>query len=92
MKCRVRFHPLVEHDLEATTEWIIDYAGINVAARKLSEIEELPKAENQADKETAHRIQTLREHLREIHEQEKQEERDLPLTARLAKLWKRVEY
>jgi plasmid stabilization system protein ParE len=36
---RVRFHPLVARDLDAITQWIIDYAGPEVAARKLSEIE-----------------------------------------------------
>lgn len=40
MKYRIRFHPLVEQDLDAITEWIIDYAGVDVAARKISEIEE----------------------------------------------------
>ena len=59
---------------------------------KLAAIEEMPKVVNQADRETAQRIQTLREHLREIHEQEKQEEREASITTRLAKLWKRVEY
>ncbi len=59
---------------------------------KLADVNELPKSENQADKETAHRIQTLREHLREIHEQEKSEEKEATLATRLAKLWKRVEY
>ncbi len=58
---------------------------------KLSAIEEMPKSENQTDKETSDRIRTLREHLREIHEQEKREEREAPLTKRLANLWKRVE-
>ncbi len=58
---------------------------------KLTAINELPKSENTLDQETAHRIQTLRQHLREIHDQEKQEEREAPLTKRLAKLWKRVE-
>lgn len=61
-------------------------------SQQLTDIEELPKNENQADRETAHRLKTLREHLREIHEQERQEEREAPLTKRLAKLWKRVEY
>jgi hypothetical protein len=61
-------------------------------SRKLSDIDELPKAENQADRETAQRIRTLREHLREIHEQEKQAEAEAPLRSRLARLWKRVEY
>jgi hypothetical protein len=59
---------------------------------KLTDIEELPKPDNQADKETAHRIQTLRQHLREIHEQEKKEEKEASLATRLSKLWKRVEY
>jgi hypothetical protein len=59
---------------------------------KLTEIEHLPKDQNLEDKETAHRIRALREHLKEIHEQEKLEEKDAPLTKRLAKLWKRVEY
>ena len=34
----------------------------------------------------------LREHLREIHEQEKQEVKESTLATRLANLWKRVEY
>lgn len=40
VKYRIRFHPLVEHDLEATTEWMVDCAGVDVAARRLSEVEE----------------------------------------------------
>ncbi len=36
---RIRFHPLVARDLDAIAHWIIDYAGPDVAARKLSEIE-----------------------------------------------------
>ena len=40
MNCRIRFHPLVERDLEAITEWIIDYAGVDEATQKLSEIDE----------------------------------------------------
>ena len=36
---RIRFHPLVARDLDAIAHWIIDYAGPEVAARKLSEIE-----------------------------------------------------
>jgi DNA repair exonuclease SbcCD ATPase subunit len=58
---------------------------------KLSAIEELPKPENNADNETSARINALRQHLREIHEQEKQAEREAPLTRRLVKLWKRVD-
>ena len=60
---------------------------------KLESMDEgMPKSNNTADRETAHRIQTLRQHLREIHEQEKQEEKQASLTTRLAKLWKRTEY
>ena len=36
---RIRFHPLVARDLDAIAHWIIDYAGPETAARKLSEIE-----------------------------------------------------
>ena len=39
MTYRVRFHPLVARDLEAVAQWIIDYAGSEVAQRKLAEIE-----------------------------------------------------
>ncbi|MGI9471966.1 MAG: FHA domain-containing protein [Rubripirellula sp.] len=59
---------------------------------KLAAIEEMPKSENVADQEAAQKIRTLREHLREIHEQEKQEEKEASLATRLSKLWKRVEY
>jgi hypothetical protein len=61
-------------------------------SNKLSDIEEMPKTENQLDTETAHKIRTLREHLREIHEQEKQEAKEASLATRLTKLWKRIEY
>lgn len=40
MTYRIRFHPLVSRDLDAIAQWIIDYAGSEVANRKLSEIEE----------------------------------------------------
>ena len=36
---RIRFHPLVVRDLDAIAQWIVDYAGPEVAARKLDEIE-----------------------------------------------------
>ena len=61
-------------------------------SNKLTDIEEMPKTENQFDTETALKIRTLREHLREIHEQEKQEAKDASIATRIAKLWKRVEY
>ena len=61
-------------------------------SQKLSEVEVLPKSTTAADQESATRIQALRNHLREIHEQEKTEVRDNTLSTRLARLWKRVEY
>jgi len=36
---RIRFHPLVARDLDAVARWILDYAGLDAAARKLVEIE-----------------------------------------------------
>ena len=39
MSYRIRFHPLVARDLDAITRWILDYAGPDIAARKLAEIE-----------------------------------------------------
>jgi toxin ParE1/3/4 len=36
---RIRFHPLVARDLDAIARWILDYAGPDIAARKLAEIE-----------------------------------------------------
>ena len=59
---------------------------------KLTQIEQMPPSENRADQETGQRIRALREHLREIHEQEKDEVKESTLATRLAKLWKRVEY
>lgn len=58
---------------------------------KVAAIEELPKSNNPNEKETARRIQSLREHLRTLHEEEKREEEDAPITSRLSKLWKRVD-
>jgi pSer/pThr/pTyr-binding forkhead associated (FHA) protein len=61
-------------------------------SQKVSEVEAIPKGEHAEDKEAAGRIRALRQHLREIHEQEKKEEAEASLTTRLARLWKRVEY
>jgi len=36
---RIRYHPLVARDLDAIVRWILDYAGPDAAARKLTEIE-----------------------------------------------------
>ena len=40
MSHRIRFHPLVERDLDEITNWIIDYAGREAAAEALAEIRE----------------------------------------------------
>lgn len=39
MTYRIRYHPLVARDLDAIARWILDYAGPDIAARKLAEIE-----------------------------------------------------
>ncbi|MFN3994599.1 MAG: type II toxin-antitoxin system RelE/ParE family toxin [Tabrizicola flagellatus] len=39
MTWRIRFHPRVARDLASIVQWILDYAGPDVAARKLAEIE-----------------------------------------------------
>ena len=39
MTYRIRFHPLVGRDLDTIARWILDYAGSDIAARKLTEIE-----------------------------------------------------
>lgn len=59
---------------------------------KLAEIQASPQAGNTADQETATRIRALREHLREIHLQEKQEEKESSLSTRLSRLWRRLEH
>ena len=51
MTYRLRFHPLVERDLDTIAQWIIHYAGAEVAHRKLMEIE-------QAITDLAHRPHT----------------------------------
>ena len=61
-------------------------------SQKVADVEMLPKEGNEEQKEMSHKFLALREHLREIHEQEKKEEAEASLTSRLAKLWKRVEY
>ena len=40
MTWRIRFHPLVERDLDTIARWIIDHPGAEVAQRKLAEIEQ----------------------------------------------------
>lgn len=57
---------------------------------RLAEVGALPKTENAAETETACRIQALREHLREIHQQEESQQEGATLATRLADLWNRV--
>ena len=40
MTYRLRFHTLVERDLDAIARWIIDHVGAEVAHRTLTEIEQ----------------------------------------------------
>lgn len=40
MNYRLRFHPLVEQDLDTIVRWITDHVGAHVAHRKLAEIEQ----------------------------------------------------
>lgn len=39
MTYRIRFHSLVARDLDAIVRWILDYAGPDIAVRKLTEID-----------------------------------------------------
>lgn len=39
MSYRLRFHPLVQQDLESIVRWIIDHAGSDAADQRLAEIE-----------------------------------------------------
>ena len=65
-------------------------------SRKLNEFESASEQEpqNLADKEVALRLQTLRSHLREIHEQEQEEraQKGESLISRISSLWKRMDY
>lgn len=40
MSYHLRFHPLVERDLEAIVQWIIEHAGSGAADERLGEIEQ----------------------------------------------------
>jgi predicted RNase H-like nuclease (RuvC/YqgF family) len=64
--------------------------------RKMTEPESLPQPkDHHPDREFSDRLRTLREHLREIHEEEKhereQQRNDSALSSRIARLWKRLE-
>lgn len=54
----------------------------------------LPPPKTQADCELADRLETLRDHLKEIHEAERREQSQLEsvLGVRISRLWKRLEY
>ncbi|WP_153556278.1 FHA domain-containing protein [Roseimaritima sediminicola] len=61
---------------------------------KLADFESLPKTQTGADKEAATRIHALREHLREIHQQESAADsvrREASLSGRLSRLWNRLQ-
>lgn len=62
-------------------------------SEKLQDITDIPDPKDQPDREFAYKLQTLREHLREIHEEEKveREEKGESLLGRISGLWKRVD-
>ncbi|MEM0924745.1 MAG: FHA domain-containing protein [Planctomycetota bacterium] len=62
-------------------------------SKRLQDFGETPEAKDQPDREFAYKLQTLRAHLREIHEEEKLErdQRGESLFGRISGLWKRVE-
>ena len=62
-------------------------------SKQLQDIGEVPDAKDQPDREFAFKLQTLREHLREIHEEEKheREQKSESLLGRISNLWKRVD-
>jgi len=64
-------------------------------SKQLHEIGEVPEAEakEKPDREFAHKLKTLRDHLREIHEEERveREQKGESLFGRISSLWKRVD-
>ena len=62
-------------------------------SQKLAEFENVSVLESTVDTETQLRLKTLREHLREIHEQERfeRESKGDSLISRISNLWKRVD-
>lgn len=62
-------------------------------SKQLQEIDDAPVPKDQPDREFAFKLQTLREHLREIHEEEKveREQKGESLFGRISSLWKRVD-
>ncbi|MCA9138375.1 MAG: FHA domain-containing protein [Planctomycetales bacterium] len=62
-------------------------------SKQLQDIDSTPAPKDQPDREFAFKLQTLREHLREIHEEEKvqREQKGETLFGRISNLWKRVD-
>ncbi|MCO8124659.1 FHA domain-containing protein [Stieleria sp. TO1_6] len=62
-------------------------------SKQLQDIDSVPDSKEQPDREFAYKLQTLREHLREIHEEEKteREQKGESLLGRISSLWKRVD-
>lgn len=62
-------------------------------SQQLQDISEIPEPKDQPDREFAYKLQTLREHLREIHEEEKvqKDQKGDSLLGRISNLWKRVD-
>lgn len=63
-------------------------------ANKVAELESSPRPSSKAADEAATRLQALREHLREIHDEEQHEHRGQDngtLTGRISRLWKRLD-
>ncbi|MCC9600155.1 FHA domain-containing protein [Stieleria sp. JC731] len=62
-------------------------------SKQLEDIGNTPVAKDQPDREFAYKLKTLREHLREIHEEEKSERspKSDSLFGRISNLWKRVD-
>ena len=62
-------------------------------SKQLQDIGDVSDAKDQPDREFAYKLQTLREHLREIHEEEKieREQKGESLFGRISNLWKRVD-
>lgn len=58
--------------------------------KKLAELDSVPVTQNHADLEAASRLKALRDHLRDIHEQEVKERSEATLTSRLSSMWKRL--
>jgi hypothetical protein len=61
-------------------------------AREKSQAPALPETPERQPDEMTSRVQTLRQHLREIHEQERQEREERKFSRRIARLWKRLDH